>query len=291
MSEFERRALLAAAGLGTVATLSKAGPLNPPAGSVVSTGRTLDEVYNRIPTLPAAGSYDGRTPITTPGTILNPGSYVLTTHLMMSGPVVTLGISASDVTIDLNGFRVGNTGTTGVCIGLLGNVNNVTIRNGSTIGAEAGVYADSGLAIGVRLEDLRIHRPHLSGIVFNHQLSRDVLIRRCQISDVGVSTSAADVSTVVVGINYRGSACRIEECTVQNLVNATPGPQTIRGIWINTTAFGNMVSRCHLSNPFTVGGTGIMMNSGSAQSAIYRDNTVQAYTAGYSGGSNGGGNV
>ncbi|MFT3686654.1 MAG: hypothetical protein QM783_17335 [Phycisphaerales bacterium] len=50
MNEFERRTLLGAAGIGAIAAMSKAGgPLNPPAGPVASTGRTLDEVYNRIP--------------------------------------------------------------------------------------------------------------------------------------------------------------------------------------------------------------------------------------------------
>ena len=288
MNEIERRALLGAAGIGAVAALSKAGPLNPPGGSVASTGRTLDEIYNRIPTLPATGGYDGRTPISTPAAILNPGSYVLATNLMQTGPVITLAISASDVTVDLNGFRVGNTGTTGACIALTGNVSNVTIRNGSTSGGEAGVYADSGAAVGILLEDLRIYRSHLSGIVFNHVLARDVIIRRCHVCDVGVTTSPADVSTAVAGINYRGSACRIDDCSVHNLVNASTGAQTIRGIWVNSTSAGNTVSRCHLSNPFPIGGTGIVMNAGST---VYRDNTVTAYTAPYSGGANGGGNV
>ena len=44
MNDIERRALIGAAGIGAIAALSKAGPLNPPAGTVAPTGRTLEEL-------------------------------------------------------------------------------------------------------------------------------------------------------------------------------------------------------------------------------------------------------
>src|SRR5690242_5587975 len=107
MNEIERRVLLGAAGIGAIAALSKAGPLDPPAGAVSPSGRTLDEVYNKIP---AVGGSDGRVPLTTSGTIASPGSYVLANNIEIPpASLNTFTITASNVTLDLNGFRIGNT--------------------------------------------------------------------------------------------------------------------------------------------------------------------------------------
>ena len=97
---------------------AKAGDLNPPAGPVAATMKSLDKIEPRIP-------------ITNAGTsISQPGSYYLTKDLTTpSGNAIT--INASRVTLDLNGFSlVGQPGSSkGIVI--LGSHSYVTIRNGA----------------------------------------------------------------------------------------------------------------------------------------------------------------
>jgi hypothetical protein len=285
MNEIERRALLGAAGIGAMAAMAKAGPLNPP-GSVSSTGRTLDEIYNKIPPV---GGTDGRVPISTAGSILNPGSYVLTANIDIATPgFTTLFISANNVTLDLNGFRVSSTGG-GVCLAVIGVVSNIIIRNGTTFGGQFGLLGDNSGVRGLLIEDLRVYNPRFGGISIPATTARDCIIRRCEVSECGVTTTAADVNAVVAGIGYSGSAGRIEECSVHTLANNGSGTLTSRGIYLpNGSSTGNLVSRCHLGNSGGVAGAGINI---AAASSVFRDNTVSGYSTAYSGGFNGGGNV
>src|SRR5690242_20378891 len=94
-------AALAAAGLVWAAALV-AGPLNPPAGPVASTYKTLNEIEPRTPIGPA----------TTPGdadsvyTITQPGSYFLTGDVAGQAGKHGIEIEASHVSIEFNGFRL-----------------------------------------------------------------------------------------------------------------------------------------------------------------------------------------
>jgi hypothetical protein len=101
-----RRALLL--GMGTLAAgailassrQAQAGPLNPPVGPVASSGLTLPEIASRI--APPGGITEPRTPISPSfaGPISQPGNYYLTADR------AGIAISASDVTLDLNGFTI-----------------------------------------------------------------------------------------------------------------------------------------------------------------------------------------
>ncbi|MCC6425406.1 MAG: right-handed parallel beta-helix repeat-containing protein [Phycisphaerales bacterium] len=110
----------------TASILTYAGPLDPPAGPIDSTYRTLTEV-------------EPRTPInstTTPGDadsvfkIIKPGSYYLTGQLTGANGKIGLEIAASSVSIDLRGFSV--VGVNGSLQGIrtTANGNDVTISNG-----------------------------------------------------------------------------------------------------------------------------------------------------------------
>src|ERR1700754_4001390 len=106
MDNLERRALIGLAGVGALAAMAKAGPLDPPVGPLSPTGRTLDDIYNKVP---ATGAADGRIPLAS--TIISaPGSYVLTGNIASSGSAMT--INADNVTLDLNGFTLSSTSTT-----------------------------------------------------------------------------------------------------------------------------------------------------------------------------------
>ncbi len=178
MDEFNRRALLGAAGLVGVSAITKAahaGPLNPPAGAVAGSGRTLDEVYNKIPAL---GASDGRIPI--PGSaigisITQPGNYVLTGNITSSN--FGIQVTASDVTIDLNGFSVTTTDISGAAIINQASISNLTVRNGVLVGGNPTVNIN-GQVSNVLLQDLTIRRSRFIAVSISGTLARGVHIQR-----------------------------------------------------------------------------------------------------------------
>lgn len=280
MNDIERRTLITAAGLGTIAALAKAGPLNPPAGAVASTGRTLDEVYNKIP------GGDGRIAISTaPFSINSPGSYVVTANLSAAGTVLT--ISADNVTVDLNGFTLTNTGTLTSTVAINGVRKHVTVRNGACAGG-AHTIGNTNTPADVLLEDLTITDGKLSGISLNATNARNCTVRRCRIFDTGSTTTAADGNLSISGIIIGGSNNFVEDCTVSRLYYNGSATGSLRGIFFNGgAAQGGIITRCTVSHDSALTGTGI--NAGP--SCIYRDNTVMNISTAYTGGSNGGGNV
>ena len=104
-------ATLAAAGLAV------AGPLNPPAGPVAATYKTLSDVQPRtaISALPF--------------TVSQSGSYYLTRNLTASGAGNGITVAANDVTIDLNGFALVGVPGDGTAISGVGQTG-VVVRNG-----------------------------------------------------------------------------------------------------------------------------------------------------------------
>lgn len=110
------------AALVATGSVTLAGPLNPPAGPITSTSKTLTEV-------------EPRTAINTTNTpgnasavflVSQPGSYYLTGNITGVANKAVIYINSSNVTIDLNGFTIQG-GTSAVSTGA---VAAVTIRNG-----------------------------------------------------------------------------------------------------------------------------------------------------------------
>lgn len=114
--------------LGAVAN---AGPLAPPVGPVASTHKTLTEVEPRI----AINATNTPGDILTLYKITQPGSYYLTGNISVPTAVTGIGILASGVTIDLNGFELigSNSGLAkGITfINAANGLKNIVIRNGS----------------------------------------------------------------------------------------------------------------------------------------------------------------
>ncbi|MDP1660993.1 MAG: hypothetical protein Q8L55_03675 [Phycisphaerales bacterium] len=286
MNDIERRALLGAAGIGALAALSKAGPLNPPAGSVASTGRTLDEIYNKI----TFG--DGRIPIpasSTTVTIATPGSYVLTGNITPAAGTNGILVSASNVTVDLNGYTVAGASNTFTGVVLTGGASAVVIRNGTVTGFSAGVAAGPG-SIGVVFEDLLVKDVKTLGILASSGTVRGIRVRRCSVVDTGSTTTSTDGNIVISGISLTGAGHTIEDCVVSRFLYNGSGTPTIRAIALNSTpptGYGNLVLRNTITSDALLTGTGIHFFS----SGVYRDNTVVGFTTNASGGTNGGGNV
>lgn len=286
MSDLERRAVLGLAGIvgvAAMAKMAKGGPLSPPAGAPVSTGRTTDEIFNKIP---AGGAGDGRTAIlggTSTVTITQPGSYVLIGNITVaSGDAIV--IAASDVTLDLNGFTVTASDTTSTCVtSAIPARSNVTIRNGTVIGGSVGV--GGAYTLGLLLEDIKIMSAKRNGISLA-SVAVPVVVRRCQILDTGSTTTLADGSLSVTALTYSGSGARIEDCLISRMFYNGSGSSILRGFYL-TGGSGNVIARCTFTHPSPITASGIVMVGGG----VYRDNTVINASAPYTGGTNGGGNV
>lgn len=127
-----------------------AGPLNPPAGPITSTGKTLSEVEPRI----AVNATN------TPGNanfqfdITQPGSYYLTGNITGVSGKGCIELHTG-VTLDLNGFSL--IGVPGSLSGVYINASRVVVRNGTIIGFNIGV--DAYEADGARFQNLNVHNP------------------------------------------------------------------------------------------------------------------------------------
>lgn len=102
-----------ALGAGVLSERAAAGPLSPPTGVVTSTGKTLTEVAPETAINPPTSP-------TTPGAMVRisiPGSYYLTGNLLITGTgLAGIEIAAPDVTLDLRGFRILGSPTSGAGI-------------------------------------------------------------------------------------------------------------------------------------------------------------------------------
>ncbi len=121
-----------------------AGPLEPPAGPVNSTMKTLAEIE---PRLIIGGAF-------TPGDtdslfkITSHGSYYLNASLTVFSGREFLEITASNVVVDLGGFRVNGAAGSLSGIRIAPGVTNVTIRNGTITGFDqSGIVSDIGAAL------------------------------------------------------------------------------------------------------------------------------------------------
>lgn len=130
--------------LACTAGMLVAGPLNPPAGAVQGTYKTLSEVEPRT----ALG------PTTTPGDsvcvyrITQPGSYYLTGNVTGVSGKHGIIIAASNVTLDLGGFTVqGVAGSQSGIATTVAGFSRITIRNGKVRGwQESGIDLVQGTA-------------------------------------------------------------------------------------------------------------------------------------------------
>ncbi len=142
-----------------LAAMLRAGPLDPPAGPVTSSYKTLTEVEPRT-AISAAN---------TPGDagsvyhITQQGSYYLTGNLTGAAGKHIIKIDADNVTIDLNGFAMNGVGGSFDGINSPSNRRSLTIRNGTIRGnGSSGIFLSS--SSGVRLDNLVVSNNTLDGV-------------------------------------------------------------------------------------------------------------------------------
>ena len=264
-----RTRIITAAALTLVAVgwggLLFAGPINPPAGPVTSTYKTLTEVEPRIAinATNTPGDADSRFKIT------QPGSYYLTGNITGVAGRHGIEIAASGVTLDLMGFDLVGIPGMGAFDGVSATViiNNVTIRNGSVRNwGDEGVDLGTSAPINSAVMDVRASGNTGNGI---------------SIGNGGTITGCSAYQNTVSGISI-GSGSTITGCAASNNTGngIVVGPgSTLTGCtaYLNTgggisTSTGCTITGC---TAYFNTGNGIETSTGSTISnCTARSNTL-----------------
>jgi hypothetical protein len=246
---------LCALALGGLITggLLFAGPLNPPAGPVASTYKTLTEVEPRtaINATNTPGDADSLYKI------VAPGSYYLTGNIAGAAGKHGIEIAASGVTLDLAGFEL--LGVPGSLDGVSATVgvNNVQVRNGSvrSWGDEGLDFTNGG---SISITDVSV----LTCAGFGISINPNSTATRCKTVSNGAGGIATGTNCVVTACTAQGNTgggilawvgCTVVDCTATtNTGNgiSTSNGSTIAGCAaIDNTANGiSVASGCTISN-------------------------------------------
>lgn len=144
---------------GLLAGPAPAGDLNPPMGPVNPTMKDLDDVEPRTA---IRNDFDNLIPIV----ISSPGSYYLAENIDAFHNQDGIHITASNVTLDLNGFRIRGNLEVGSFHGIrvADTAHDATIRNGRIAGfTGAGIAAASSARC--RIESVDVHSAVAGGII------------------------------------------------------------------------------------------------------------------------------
>ena len=262
-----RTRIITAAALTLVAAgLLLAGPLNPPAGPVTSTYKTLTEVEPRtaINATNTPGDTDSLFKIT------QRGSYYLTGNT--TGVVGKHGIeiAASGVTLDLMGFDLSGIPAMGAFDGVSATVNsvtNITIRNGSVR-----AWGDEGVDLGT----------------FSSINSAVIDVRASNNSDNGILTGS--FSTITGCTAYQNAGNGISTFSGSTISNCTASQNTANGISAlngstitGCTAFNNTGNGISTWDACTITGCTAYQNTGNGIST-FSGSTISNCTASFNNG-------
>lgn len=214
----DRRAMLAGiGGLAAGAILlrhASAGPIDPPAGPIAGTHKTLGEVEPRIPI----------NSVNTPGDALNlfrisqPGTYYLTGNIDGVASRGGILVAAADVTIDLNGFAL--RGVPGARGGIQngGSSGRLVVRNGTIARwGWSGAWLSGASPVQTLVEDIISESNGEHGIVAGvGAVVRNCIVRRNTIFGVlafdGCTVcSCSSVENAQCGIRAQ-AGCAVSDC-------------------------------------------------------------------------------
>ena len=278
---------LALAGVagGVLTSLLAAGPLNPPAGPVTSTYKTLTEVEPRIAinaaNTPGAGASIYK--------ITQPGSYYLTANVTGGAGRHGIEIAASGVTLDLMGFDlVGVPGSLdGVTVTVAG--VNIAVVNGS-VRSWGGDGVDLATAIPI---NTRVEQVHASGNTGTGILtSSGSTVSNCSASfnvasgihtgNGGAVTNSSATGNGVIGISTLGG------CTVTNCAgykNSGNGIQVGVGCTVaDSSSFDSGGQGISTGSRCTVSGCSSSANTGTGIDTSFDCVITECLASGNSGG-------
>jgi parallel beta-helix repeat protein len=181
-----------------LSALVLAGPLNPPAGPVASTYKTLSEVEPRtaVNLANTPGDNDASPSLFK---ITQPGSYYLTGNITGVAGKHGIEITSSGVTLDLNGFDLVGVAGMGAFDGVsatASSLTNIAVLNGSVRN-----WGDEGVDLGtVTTNATRVERIAASGNAGNGVL----------VGDTGTISACAAYSNVGSGMSL-GNGCVLKD--------------------------------------------------------------------------------
>jgi len=267
---------LMSCGLG----LASAGDLNPPAGPVAPTMKPLSDVEPRI----AVNAQNTPGSATAVHVISQPGSYYLTGNVFGLNGRNGIAVTASGVTLDLNGFTV--IGAPGALSGVLITTERVEVRNGVVrewpihgVHFEQNISNTPGVLTGVTTrfnsgDGVRATRAvHVIDCVADHnngsgfRLGNGSMIRRSTArtnGEEGIFATSALVEGCVsrnntaAGIRVAGVGSRVLDCIAGNnngvgilvggdtstVMRSTSHDNPGGGILANTNASGSLIAEC-----------------------------------------------
>jgi hypothetical protein len=256
---FVHLALAAALGnlLNSIQPVLAQGSLTPP-GAPGPTMKTLTQVEPRTP---VASN-------TTPGNgtalfvISQPGSYYLTTNINGSNGLQGIEITASDVTLDLNGFALLGSASSYAAIYIPSTQTNITVRNGTIISwGASGVYSTSANSVNQVCERLNI-----SATIDGIYLIGNYVVRDCNCSynqftgivcqGTGFVSDCVADNNGTIGINCESAV--ITGCVAED--------NDLDGI----DCYGGMVSRCFVSGNAS---EGILLDPGTVSGCLAENST------------------
>lgn len=270
----DRRAMLAGIGglaAGAILTgRAQAGPLDPPPGPIAPTGKPLTEVEPRI----AISSTN------TPGDadsmfrIIAPGSYYLTANVIPILGKHGIKVSASGVTIDMNGFMMRGLGTISGAFDAIvadSGEERIIVRNGhiENMGRN-GINFEN--ATKCTVEYIRAYLCQASGIVvgangYLHQCdSSDHNSRGIKAGSDSFINACAATGNGIWGF-FTDTRCTLQDCTATS--NSGSG--------FSASGLGNRFLNCQAN---LNGGTGILTDSGSVHDCIAMYNSASGIQAG-----------
>ena len=233
--------------------------------------------------LAAAPPVSGQTVINSlPYTISAAGSYVLGGNLSFGNTNGTsaITVASSNVILDLSGFYISGppfpvSNATAI---LVGNVTNVTVRNGTLANTGYGIRiaGGNGTSINHLFENLNITRCFFDGIRFGAGTSAGTVVRGNVITQIGQNPNF-DFGGVDARAIAGGGGARIEDNVVDTVVAFSGGISYGIRAAPGDLCIGNTVSNCQ---------TGIQ----ALGSAKYLDNLTFGCATPFSGGTNATGN-
>ncbi|MBX3323192.1 MAG: right-handed parallel beta-helix repeat-containing protein [Phycisphaeraceae bacterium] len=247
-----------------------AGPLNPPAGSVQSTYKTLVEVEPRI----------AINAVNTPGDadsvfrISQPGSYYLTENIFGAAGMLCIEVAADDVTIDLNGMTIrGHTASFGGIIGD-GARSNITVRNGTirSIGNGVGLGYTAAGSRGWEVENVSVLNNGNDGM----RLPGASIVRSSRAAfNAGYGIRSLDSSQVFDCISEQNSVAGVFVLNSSIVSRTIARSNSNNGI--DASGDGTRVLDCTSTNN---SGHGIVGLNGSViTSCVVRSNSLNGITA------------
>ncbi len=231
-----KRGVVALSALIAAGGVLLAGPLDPPAGPVVGTYKTLNEVEPRI-AINAAN---------TPGDadsvyrIAVRGSYYLTGNLVGAAAKHGIEIAATGVTVDLCGFDL--QGVAGSLDGVsvtAASTNSVAVLNGSIRSwGGNGVNTASPAAINCRLVNLRVYGCSGHGIAAGPGTE----VTHCTVTQNTLNGINTSICATITGCTaYANDGIGIFANNGSVIADCTSNSNTSNGI---SAAQGSTISRC-----------------------------------------------